>query len=180
MPKGSAFEREIAKQLTAWWLGDPMADVVFWRSSQSGGRATARKKKGQKTNRAHCGDIAAIDPVGKPLTDFMTLELKRGYTKATIHDLIDNPAGGNPIYAQWVKQARAASKAAGTPYWAIIHRRTRREAVIVMPLVALEIAAPDLPDYSMVVWQSAELAILPLANFLAIADTDMIKLTVQR
>ncbi len=134
MAKGSSFEREICRKLTAWWTGDATRDVIFWRTSQSGGRATTRRKVGKETTQAHCGDITAVEPEGKPLTDLITWELKCGYTRATLHDLIDKPKkGALQEWEKWVRQAKAAAKNAGTPYWAIVHRRDRREPLICVP-----------------------------------------------
>jgi len=136
--KGSPFERLVCRQLTAWWTGDPEADVVFWRTSQSGGRATARKRKGKKTGQAHCGDITALTDDARPLTDLITWELKRGYSRtgarATITDLMDRPAhAARSQFEQWVEQAWLAKKAAGTPFWAVVHQRDKRDSLIWLP-----------------------------------------------
>ncbi|MBM3120244.1 MAG: hypothetical protein FJ006_12010, partial [Chloroflexi bacterium] len=58
--KGASFERDISRQLSLWWTHGERDDV-FWRSSMSGGRATVRAKKGQKTAYQN-GDITATDP----------------------------------------------------------------------------------------------------------------------
>ena len=65
--KGSAFEREISKSLSLWYT-EGERDDIFWRSSQSGGRATTRAKKGKKTAASY-GDITALDNRGEPFTD---------------------------------------------------------------------------------------------------------------
>lgn len=137
MAKGGQFERDTCRQLTRWWLGDPDADVCFWRTSQSGGRVTSRAKRNQKSTAAHCGDITALDERGTPLTRLITFELKTGYTSATIHAMLDHPAG-TPVpkkqcYPVWIEQAVTASRHAHTPYWAIIHHRPKRDTVIVFP-----------------------------------------------
>ena len=41
--KGGAWEREFSKYLSLW-ITEGERDDVFWRSSQSGGRATQRAK----------------------------------------------------------------------------------------------------------------------------------------
>lgn len=130
--KGSPFERMVCKLLSQWWtLGD--GDDVFWRTSQSGGRATTRKKKG-KTTRAHSGDICSVDHEGMPLTNVVTLELKRGYSKYTIHDMLDkNKRAAKQMFENWILQAVLASTNAGTPYWMIIHKRDGRDPLVFIP-----------------------------------------------
>lgn len=132
MAKGSQFEREFCRRLSEWW-SDGEHDDLFWRSSQSGGRATVRRRKGKST-RGHCGDITATDSVGEPLLKLVTFELKRGYGRATIHDLLDQPdTAKEQTWGAWLKQARAAALNAGTPYAIVVHKRDRRRAVIFFP-----------------------------------------------
>lgn len=130
--KGSRFEREFCKKLSIWW-SDGEADDLFWRTSQSGGRATTRRKKG-KTTRGHAGDICATDEVGAPLLKFLCFELKRGYNRHTLHDLIDKPAGAaEQEIEKWVVQARAARTLSGAKYWVVVTQRDRREPLLVVP-----------------------------------------------
>ena len=149
--KGGNFERLTCRQLSLWWSQDqvePNPDV-FWRSQNSGGRATTRTKKAQKNLQGQHGDMTFTDPVGKPLIDLITFELKVGYSKASIHDALDRPTGSkSSIHEEWFKKAQASSEAAGTFAWALIHKRNRREAMIFMPLHAwmtFEDIAGDLP-----------------------------------
>lgn len=86
--KGSQFERDISKLLSKWWTGGERDDV-FWRSQQSGGRATQRAKKGKGTANQQ-GDIQAMDPIGQPLIDRVCVELKCGYPKFGIDCLINS------------------------------------------------------------------------------------------
>lgn len=131
---GFSFERSFCKQLTLWWTGDASADVIFWRTAGSGARATSRRKSGKKSATAHCGDLAAIDPVGAPLTKLITFELKSGYKADTLHDLLDRPdSAAVQEYEEWVFKARTAAANAGTPYWAIVHWRKRREITMTIP-----------------------------------------------
>ncbi len=133
--KGGGFEREFCRTLTVWWTGDPERDVIFWRTSQSGGRATTRRKAGKRTTQAHCGDITAVEPEGKPLTDLITWELKRGYNKAALHDVVDKPKKDVlQEWEKWVRQAKAAAANAGSPYWAIVHRRDHRKPLVCVPV----------------------------------------------
>lgn len=129
--KGSQFEREMAEKLSLWWT-NKKRDDVFWRSSNSGGRATTRSKKRKRTS-GHYGDIAAIDPIGGPLLDLMTIEIKRGYNDASIHDLLDRPyEERNTHFDNWIAQAREACENAGSFTWVLIHRRDRKDAMIWM------------------------------------------------
>lgn len=134
--KGSKFERDLCCRLSDWWAeGQSHDDVLFWRTAGSGGRATARHGKGKKTIAAHCGDIAAVSEFGRPLTDLITFELKRGYNKqsgSTIADLFDrpdNPSAKKTRFAEWIDQAKESAERAGSPYWMIIHQRDRRECM---------------------------------------------------
>jgi hypothetical protein len=99
--KGSSFEREVCKLLSLWWTQDlnPPRDDVFWRTSQSGGRATERMKKNVATAYSS-GDVTFIDPIGQPFIDALMIELKRGYTsEIAILDFLDK-SKGQPILAK--------------------------------------------------------------------------------
>ena len=111
--KGSRWERELCKRFSLWWtLGE--RDDCFWRTSQSGGRATQRSKK-NKTTVNQYGDMAATDAVGQSLIDLLTFEFKRGYNSATIQDLLDKPKTGKPsVYEKWIDKAMEDCIAAGS------------------------------------------------------------------
>jgi len=141
MAKGSAFERDICKQLSQWWCSDLPGiaeadgprDDIFWRATTSGARATQRARKGKRTAGSY-GDITAIDPIGKPFTDLITLELKRGYNKHSIQDLIDKPKlAGQQKWEEWHEQVTASQQTAGTPYWMILAKRDQREPLVLFP-----------------------------------------------
>ena len=83
--KGSAFERDICKKLSLWW-SDGKLDDVFYRTAGSGARATVR---GSKRTFGQYGDVQATDPIGQPLMDVCTIELKRGYSASTLSDFLD-------------------------------------------------------------------------------------------
>lgn len=76
--KGGGYERDLSKELSLYWTNGERDDI-FWRTSQSGGRAKSRIYTGQKTAYSY-GDITFIDPLGKPLLDLAVIEAKRGYT----------------------------------------------------------------------------------------------------
>lgn len=130
--KGGAYEREMCRRLSEWW-SDGDRDDLFWRSSQSGGRATQRAKKGKKTAGSY-GDIAALDPLGQELLNIVTIEIKRGYTSAHIHSLLDRkPKHTVQEFESFVLQAEAAAERAETKWWWLITRRDQREAMIWYP-----------------------------------------------
>lgn len=127
--KGSAFEREVCKQLSKWWTNDERDDV-FWRSSQSGGRATERTKKGMRTYGSY-GDIAAVDPIGGPLLKLFTIELKCGSTYSTPGDLLDFKEQNHRH--RWMKcllQTIRSSREAGSVGWMLICRRNFRRPML--------------------------------------------------
>lgn len=124
--KGNAFEREICSALSNWWV--PGRNDIFWRTASSGGRATQRAKRGTKTKN-HDGDITATDPIGQPLLDVVTLEVKRGYNKDSFADLLDKPK--KSVYLDWIKKAQISKSNAGSKTWLLIIKRDRRETIVI-------------------------------------------------
>ncbi len=131
--KGSSYEREIAKQLSVWWstgLGLKERTDIFWRSSQSGGRATQRAKSGLTTHGSY-GDLTALDPIGAPFIQFFCVELKRGYSDCSAGALLDSPPKKHKVtlkvkqreFDKLLLQAVEAHKAAKSKTWLLIHRR---------------------------------------------------------
>lgn len=135
--KGGAYEREVCRQLSLWY-SHGKHDDWFWRSSQSGGRATTRAKTGRRTI-GHCSDVAATCSEGEALVRVMSPEIKRGYNRsAHMADLLEytekqwkNPPPGS--MADFIKQAAAAAERGGSRYWTLIHRRDKHPAMIYMP-----------------------------------------------
>src|SRR6185503_13875219 len=129
--KGSQFEREISRRLSQWWtIGE--RDDIFWRSSQSGGRATQRAKKGKRTAGSY-GDITALDSIGRPLLRMFTIELKRGDSHGHPLELFDAPPSN--VQRKWEKtlfQTVASAQDAGSIGWLLIHQRDRREIMAYM------------------------------------------------
>ena len=122
----------MCKRLSLWWSnGD--SDAIFWRTPNSGGRATARARK-NTTTRNHYGDVMASDPIGQPLMDLVTVELKSGYSRHTIGDILDRPSTQkSTLMEQWFLQAHEVRKMAGAKKWLLIAKRDRKEALIYMP-----------------------------------------------
>jgi hypothetical protein len=130
--KGGAFERETCGLLSLWW-SHGKHDDLFWRTAGSGGRATVRMKRGKRTL-GHAGDICATSKSGKRLLRVVTLELKRGYNKSTLHDVLDAPmTAAEQVYVEWIKQARDSARMAKTPFWWLIARRDRRKPMLFFP-----------------------------------------------
>jgi hypothetical protein len=170
MAKGSEFEREICKLLSRWW-SDGKRDDIFWRSSQSGGRATQRAKTGQKTFGSY-GDMTAVDPIGAPLLKYFTIELKRGRSHGFLGDLLDIKGDNSKHpFTQCLHQARRSAKLAGSKTWLLICRRDRRAAMAYLPWKQAELLMPLMiniitPCYLCHLPRGAWVAGLPLETFL--------------
>ena len=150
--KGGDFEREVCKLLSKWWskgLGMEERDDIFWRTSQSGGRATQRRKLGMSTFGSY-GDIAAVDPIGEPLLKFVTLELKRGSSHGTPWDLFESaPSKAIRPFEAALAQAKTSSEQAGSMGWALIARRDRKEAMIYLDRELGRLLGPHICSYVM-------------------------------
>jgi hypothetical protein len=127
--KGGNYERDTCRSLSRWWTGGKRDDI-FWRSSQSGGRATERAKKG-KTTFGSYGDIAAVDPIGRPLLEFATIELKRGSSHKTPWDLFESSdTEAVRPFEKALCQARQSSEQAGSRGWLLIARRDHKVSIL--------------------------------------------------
>ena len=126
--KGSAFERDFARKLSLWW-SEGKADDWFWRLGGSGGRATNRAKSGRNTANGY-GDIAAQCPEAQKLLNIVTFELKRGFNRISIQDLLDKPNGPNQM-RDFIEQAKRSASLAGTPFWILVLKRDLREELVV-------------------------------------------------
>lgn len=135
--KGSSFERKICKRLSLWWTNGERDDV-FWRSAQSGGRATFRAQKG-KTTFGSYGDIAAVDPIGLPLLKVFTMELKRGRSHGHPEDLVDRDCSRSAQrpFEACLQQAIESHKAAGSKYWLLLCKRDCKMPMVYIPWKAV-------------------------------------------
>lgn len=137
MPKGPDYERETCTSLSLWWTDD-RRDDVFWRASQSGGRAKLRGRKGKDTYGSH-GDISAVDPIGSPLTELFTIEIKRGYNAHTLYEILDRPDGSaQQEWEKWFQQILESVEISKTWAWLLITKRDRREPMIYFPTRFIE------------------------------------------
>lgn len=164
MAKGAQFEREMCKAFSLWWTKGKRDDI-FWRTSNSGGRATARAKKSLETKWQY-GDMGFIDPIGESLIHTVVFEFKRGYQTANLHDFFDNPEG-NPkrqrTWERWIFKAIEDAERAGDSlghkmHWMIIHRRNGRVPICVMPAEIISggafgyCARPEPPYFKGRIW----------------------------
>lgn len=130
--KGSAFEREICKKLSLWWTKGERDDI-FWRTSGSGARAKTRSKKHQKTFGQY-GDIQATDPIGQPLIDLCSIELKRGHNKSTLSDFMDSITKTKPQLQKFLEQAIKDSQLREDgSEWILLVKRDYRDVVLFIP-----------------------------------------------
>lgn len=133
--KGSSFEREICKRLSLAWT-DGERDDVFWRTSGSGARATCRFGRGKATANQY-GDICATDPVGVPLTDCFVFELKCGYGRWDLLDLLDGRGPLPKFLEQATETARMAHEnltgdATSQTFAAVVIAKRDRRGVVVL------------------------------------------------
>jgi len=129
--KGSQFERDICFTLSKWWTKGKRDDI-YRRSATSGGRATVRSKVGKRTAGQY-GDIAIADPLGQPLIDLATIELKTGYPGQSPFDMIDRVGKQNPKYKQFFEQCEREKREAQVPFWILIARRKQKDIMIYIP-----------------------------------------------
>ncbi len=126
--KGNSFEREICSLLSNWWQ-EGRSDI-FWRTASSGGRATQRSRRGKATKN-HNGDITATDPIGQPFLDIVTVELKRGYSKYSVGDLLDKLDNASKHqYEEWIEGVIKNADDAKSLSWLLIVKRDRKKPVV--------------------------------------------------
>jgi hypothetical protein len=135
--KGSAFEREICRKLSLWFSHGEREDS-FHRTAGSGARSTARAKRGKETANS-AGDIGYLDAIGKPLIEAITFELKCGYNKVDTTALIDTPKHNKkPQLFEFIQQAVVSAQNAKSKFWAVIHKRNGKQALIHFPMSMLK------------------------------------------
>lgn len=106
--KGSGFEREICHELSLW-ISHGKRDDLFWRSSNSGGRATVVFKRGGE-NRTQNGDIMAIHSDGEPLTDRYLISCKFYRDLKVEGTVLGNKGGLREFWAECVEEAKRYNK----------------------------------------------------------------------
>lgn len=177
--KGSKFERDTCRMLSLWWSGNARDDI-FWRSAASGAMATMRRKKNKDTF-GQCGDVAAVDPVGLPLLEFATIELKRGYSGVSFNDLLDMPTTCKTRKIDAMLQQVIADATRAKSYtWFLILQRDRRIPVIMIPSPAFFDVFPCRREYvrlrvSLQNGLAVDLRMLRLPDFLANVTPQIIR-----
>jgi len=177
--KGSAFEREICFALSKWWT-QGKRDDIYRRSATSGGRATVRTKVGKRTAGQY-GDIAIADPLGQPLIELSTIELKTGYPGQSPFDLVDRVGKQNPKYKQFFEQCEREKKEANVPFWILIARRKQKDIMIYLShalyrqFTYLDEAFPSVRLSVTVLSKRRKIFGCPLSEFFKLVDPREIK-----
>ena len=129
MGKGENFERKICKKLSMWWDGDleKGRQDLFWRSSQSGGRAKLRGRQGKQTA-GHYGDVCSTDPCSVAFCKTVLLELKKGKQRGTsFADIIDRPTGltakAQFAFEEFLQQTIESYEQSDCLYWMLVFHR---------------------------------------------------------
>ena len=128
--KGSEFERKICKILSLWWSNNERDDI-FWRTSQSGGRATERKKKGMKTAGSY-GDMTAIHESGKDFERTFLIEFKKGYNKDVGALMLVDGRQKEPALLKWWIKNEKIKRENNRKFGILIFERNRRHPCIMM------------------------------------------------
>jgi hypothetical protein len=171
--KGTPYERQICKLLSLWWTNGEKEDV-FWRTSNSGGRATVR---GSLKNQH--GDVTATDPIGLPLIEKVLIEVKRGYSRDNIQNVFDafDTTLKEQQYETWFKKCDVDVKAAGIKKnsWIIIVKRDRRADLVMMPRRQWRLFALDDHDFPTLQMRldGRHIVMMLLDDFLLTASTSL-------
>lgn len=115
--KGSAFERDICKQLSKWVTHGKRADV-FWRTAMSGGRSTVAQKKGKVVRQS--GDICAVSHEGVPFLSDWYVECKH-YKRIDLGQWLLNNQGK---IVNWWARAKKEARQHGKQPMLIIKQNT--------------------------------------------------------
>lgn len=126
--KGADFERSLAKRLSLWWTKGERDDI-FWRSQQSGGRATQRKKQGKATANQE-GDLTVMDAAGQPFIDKIVVEAKCGYPSFSIEGEI-NKTAEKTVFKDFINQCLKEVGCSERFFWLIVKQDRKKEIVLV-------------------------------------------------
>ena len=130
--KGGQFEREFCRTLSLWYSKGELDDI-FWRTSNSGGRATVRRKNNARTF-GQQGDVQAVDPIGAPLMRHLCFELKRGYSNHSFADALDCTILNAPQdWEKFMVQSITAAEASHASHWFLVQRRDQRQTFVFFP-----------------------------------------------
>lgn len=158
--KGQQFERDWCRKLSKW-ISHGKADDWFWRSAMSGGRATLKKKKGERSNQA--GDLAAIHPKAAKYTRYIDFECKFNADLEWGKAVYGRPSA--KILEHWRKLCEEAAYHKKLPF--LIARQNHQEDIIALPTAML---ALDLPARPLVIFRKAGFAVYRAKAFLRAVD----------
>jgi len=131
--KGNNFERVICKAISMWFTNQERDDV-FWRTDCSGGRAKVRFKVGKSTFGQY-GDIQASDPIGQPLINCVTIEVKCGYGDWSFANLLDKKTIKSHPFPKFLEQVKTDQANAKTPWYFLITKKDRCKPLITISKV---------------------------------------------
>lgn len=129
--KGSAFERQVAKDLSLWWTKGERDDI-FWRSQTSGARATQRKKQGKSTANQD-GDLTAMDVIGQPLISKLSIELKCGYPAFNLEGVVNRPRAKKTVLREFLEQCKREVEGTDRLWWLIV-KQNLKEVILIFPI----------------------------------------------
>lgn len=128
--KGNKFERKMCKRFSLWWTSNKRDDI-FWRTSQSGGRATERQKKNLKTAGGY-GDMMANHETAKPFENTFLVEFKKGYDRDVGALILVDSKQKEPTLLKWWKKNEKIKTESSRKFGLVIFERNRRHPCIVM------------------------------------------------
>lgn len=170
--KGAEFERKLSKRLSLWWTHGERDDV-FWRSQQSGGRATQRRKKGVATANQE-GDLQAMDAIGQPLVDKICIEAKCGYGDFNLEKLLSGKQKES-TFERFVAQCRREVEGSSRTWWLVVKQDLRRELIIMPGLAFMALVRKKkekAPDRISVTLGDETCTIMRLDDFLGIVGPE--------
>ncbi len=148
MAKGSQFERDIAKYISQWILQDKNAEILIWRSSNSGGQATFSRMRGKRVQKNMEGDLIAIDARANFFMDRISIECKNGYKKASIFSLFKN-SKSDVLKAFWEQCQRETKESKKVPM--LVFKPLGNSPLIGLPLNFVKKCYPEILELSQVV-----------------------------
>jgi len=128
--KGGEFEREFSKIFSKYVSNGKRTDI-FWRTAQSGGRATQRAKQNLKTEGAY-GDITCLDSTYSFVTEACCFELKRGYNNTNFQDMVDGTKKEPELKKFWT-QCERDRELGGRLFSIVVTKRDRKKPIITIP-----------------------------------------------
>ena len=184
MAKGSNFERKMCKRFSLWWT-DNKRDDVFWRTSQSGGRATERQKKNMKTAGGY-GDMMATHEIAKPFENIFIMEFKKGYDKDVGVLILVDGKQKEPTLLKWWNKNEKIKTESNRKFGLIVFQRNRRRPCIVMTTSLFDQLEQHIGQWTQTnlieidfVSINSKIVVIPLYSFLNWCNSKTMKLFIQ-